>query len=72
MHAIRHTASPFVKPAPLATVEGDLAVLARQTGVAIETLRTFASIEAPKNKGVFSAEAAKNAFSSVKIRKVEF
>lgn len=73
MHAIRQPAGSIVNSTPVKTVvEEDLALLSRQTGVGLETLRTFASIDAPLNKSMFSAEAAKKAFSSVKLRKVEF
>lgn len=72
MSVTRHTASPFGNPIPVKTVDGDLTALSHQKGVAVETLRTFAAIDAQKNKVLFSAEAAKKAFSRVKLRKVEF
>lgn len=68
----RHSVSSSVKAAPVEKAEVGLEALCRQTGVAVETLRAFAAVSDPKNKSFFSPEAARKAFSGVKVRKVQF
>ncbi len=50
----------------------DLAALSRETGVSVNVLRTFAAVSDPKNKNLFSANAAGKAFADVKVRDVKF
>lgn len=50
----------------------DLDALSRETGVPVNVLRTFAAVSDSKNKNLFSANAACQAFAGVKVRDVKF
>lgn len=45
----------------------NLVTLSKATGVSVDVLRTFANISDPRNRHLFSAEAAQKAFSGVKL-----
>ena len=73
MFALRQTPLVPAKAAPVKEAAGvDLAALSRETGVSVSVLRTFAAVSDPKNKNLFSANAARKAFAGVKVRDVKF
>lgn len=72
MLALRQTPLAPAKAAPAKEAVVDLAALSRETGVSVSVLRTFAAVSDPKNKNLFSANAARKAFAGVKVRDVKF
>lgn len=72
MLALQQTPLVSAKAAPAKDVGVDLAALSRETGVSVGVLRTFAAVSDPKNKNLFSANAARKAFAGVKVRDVKF
>ena len=49
-----------------------MVALSHETGVSVNVLRTLAAVSDPKNKSLFSANAARKAFAGVKVRDVKF
>lgn len=71
MIALQRTPFAAAKAAPTKTAGIDLVALSRETGVSVSALRTFAAVSDPKNKNIFSANAARKAFAGVKVRDVK-
>lgn len=71
MFALQHKPFAAAKAAPTKTAGVDLVALSRETGVSVSVLRTFSAVSDPKNKHLFSANAARKAFAGVKVRDVK-
>lgn len=72
MFAFQRTPFAVTKAAPTKAAGVDLVALSHETGVSVNVLRTFAAVSDPKNKSLFSANAARKAFAGVKVRDVKF
>ena len=71
MIVLQRTSFAAAKAVPTETAGVDLVALSRETGVSVSALRTFAAVSDPKNKNLFSANAARKAFAGVKVRDVK-
>jgi hypothetical protein len=61
--------APEAEPALQTPYQGlvDMEKLSRETGVPVEMLQTFAGISDPRNKHLFTAQAARKAFAGIKV-----